>query len=75
MKGLITKHYLNNQRGSFAAMAFVFMLFLGIALAGVMPMMIAELGHAQIQRNAVEAQFAAEAGLKRIVAAFASYDS
>ncbi len=56
-------------------MAFVFMLFLGIAIAGVMPMMIAELGHAQIQRNAVEAQFAAEAGLKRAVAAFVSNDT
>ena len=55
----------NNRQGSVTILAIGVMLFLGIILSGVMPMITQEVRSGTLNRDAVEAQYAAEAGLKR----------
>ena len=60
---------IKSQRGSVTIMAIGVMMFLGIILSGVLPMITQEVRSGSVNRDAVEAQYAAEAGLKRAIAA------
>ena len=60
---------IKSQRGSVTIMAIGVMMFLGIILSGVFPMITQEVRSGSVNRDAVEAQYAAEAGLKRAIAA------
>lgn len=64
----------NNNRGSVTLMAIGVMMFLGIILSGVLPMITQEVRSGIVNRDIVEAQYAAEAGLKRTIAAMQSGD-
>lgn len=55
----------NNRQGSVTILAVGVMLFLGIIISGVLPMITQEVRSGTLNRDAVEAQYAAEAGLKR----------
>ena len=60
---------INMNRGSVTIMAIGVMMFLGIILSGVLPMITQEVRSGTMNRDVVEAQYAAEAGLKRTIAA------
>ena len=60
---------LRENRGSVTIMAIGVMMFLGIILSGVLPMITQEVRSGTMNRDVVEAQYAAEAGLKRAIAA------
>ena len=60
---------LNNKRGAATILAVGVMLFLGIILSGVLPMITQEVRSGTQNRDGVEAQYAAEAGAKRAIAA------
>jgi hypothetical protein len=51
-------------RGSVTILAIVVMLFLGLVIAGLLPMLNMELRSAQSDRDALEARYVAEAGVK-----------
>ena len=52
------------SRGSAALLAIIAMLFLGLVIAGLLPMLTMELRSAQSDRDALEARYVAEAGVK-----------
>ncbi len=58
-----------NERGSAAMLAIFAMLFLGIIIAGLLPMLTMESRSAVSDRDALQARYAAEAGVKRAYAA------
>lgn len=60
--------WIYDNRGSVTLLAIGVMAFLGIILSGVMPMITQEVRMGTLNRDAVEAQYAAEAGAKRAVA-------
>lgn len=66
---------IKSQRGSVTIMAIGVMLFLGIILSGVLPMITQEVRSGSVNRDVVEAQYAAEAGLKRAIAAMQAGDT
>jgi len=55
------------QRGSATVFAVITMVFLGIVIAGLLPMLTQEMKAATSDRDVVQAQYAAEAGAKRAV--------
>lgn len=59
-----------NNRGSVTVMAIGIMVFLGIILAGVLPMITQEVRSGTMNRDVIEAQYAAEAGAKRAIVNF-----
>ncbi len=63
------------NRGSVTIMAIGVMMFLGIILSGVLPMITQEVRSGTMNRDVVEAQYAAEAGLKRAIAAMQAGDT
>ena len=66
---------LRENRGSVTIMAIGVMMFLGIILSGVLPMITQEVRSGTMNRDVVEAQYAAEAGLKRAIAAMQAGDT
>ena len=58
----------NNNKGSVTILAIGIMAFLGIILSGVLPMITQEVRIGTMNRDVVEAQYAAESGLKRAIA-------
>lgn len=66
---------LRETRGSVTIMAIGVMMFLGIILSGVLPMITQEVRSGTMNRDVVEAQYAAEAGLKRTIAAMQAGDT
>jgi len=66
---------INMNRGSVTIMAIGVMMFLGIILSGVLPMITQEVRSGTMNRDVVEAQYAAEAGLKRAIAAMQAGDT
>ena len=62
------EQWIHDNRGSVTMLAIGVMVFLGIILSGVMPMITQEVRMGTLNRDAVEAQYAAEAGAKRAVA-------
>lgn len=68
-------YILRNQRGSTAVLAIVAMVFLGIVIAGLLPMLDMELKSAATDRDALQAQYAAEAGVKRALMALDEDDT
>ena len=66
---------INMNRGSVTIMAIGVMMFLGIILSGVLPMITQEVRSGTMNRDVVEAQYAAEAGLKRTIAAMQAGDT
>ena len=63
------KKLINNRRGSVLALSLLVFLFLGGMLAAVSPMIINEVKMNAVNRDMVDAQFAAEAGAKIGIAA------
>lgn len=63
------KHIIREQRGSVLALSLLVFLFLGGLLVAVSPMIINESKMNTINRDMVDAQFAAEAGAKMGIAA------
>lgn len=61
-------HWRGDNRGSVTILAIGIMAFLGIILSGVMPMITQEVRIGTMNRDVVEAQYAAESGLKRAIA-------
>ena len=59
----------NRQRGSATVLAVVAMVFLGIVIAGLLPMVNQELRSAATDRDVLEARYVAEAGAKRAIVA------
>ncbi|MDF2633617.1 MAG: hypothetical protein K0R78_491 [Pelosinus sp.] len=59
-----------NQRGSATILGIGIMVILLILIAGLMPMLINDVKFGRINRDAIEAQYAAEAGAKRAIAEF-----
>ena len=64
-----------SNRGSVTILAIGVMMFLGIILSGVLPMITQEVRSGTVNRDVIEAQYAAEAGLKRAAAALATEDT
>ncbi len=64
-----------SNRGSVTILAIGVMMFLGIILSGVLPMITQEVRSGTVNRDVIEAQYAAETGLKRAVAALATEDA
>ena len=58
-----------NNTGSVTILAIGVMMFLGIILSGVLPMITQEVRSGTVNRDVVEAQYAAEAGIKRAIVA------
>lgn len=58
------------NRGSVTIMAIGVMMFLGVILSGVLPMITQEVRSGTMNRDVVEAQYAAEAGAKRALVEF-----
>lgn len=58
-----------NERGSAAMLAIIAMLFLGAIIAGLLPLLTMESRSAVSDRDALQARYAAEAGVKRAYAA------
>ena len=61
-------HGMRNNKGSVTILAIGIMAFLGIILSGVLPMITQEVRIGTMNRDVVEAQYAAESGLKRAIA-------
>lgn len=61
---------MQNQRGSVTVLALVTMTFIGIILAGLLPMSSNELKIGTLNKDMIEAQYAAEAGAKRAIVEF-----
>lgn len=61
------KTYFQNQKGSAMLLALLFIVFLGIILSGLMPVVNTQLLNATNNNDALEAQYAAEAGAKRAI--------
>ena len=61
---MIGQNRLGNNNGTVTVMALGIMLFLGIIMAGVLPMITQEVRAGAVNRDGVEAQYAAEAGAK-----------
>ncbi|EAX47364.1 hypothetical protein TcarDRAFT_1382 [Thermosinus carboxydivorans Nor1] len=59
-----------NQKGSAAIMAIGVMIVLGLFAVAILPMVTNEVKFSKINSDAIEAQFAAEAGAKRAISAF-----
>jgi hypothetical protein len=59
------------NRGSVTIMAIGIMMFLGVILSGVLPMITQEVRSGTMNRDVVEAEYAAEAGAKRALLALA----
>lgn len=59
-----------NQRGSATILGIGIMVILLIFIAGLMPMLVNEVKFGTINRDAIEAQYAAEAGAKRAITEF-----
>lgn len=59
-----------DERGSAAAMAIIAMLFLGIVIAGLLPMLTQELRAGQLDRDQLQARYVAEAGVKHALVLF-----
>lgn len=59
---------IKNQDGSIAIISVVSLLILGIIIAGIQPMMTNNLNMSVRNRDIIEAQYAAEAGIKRVIA-------
>lgn len=57
-----------NQRGSATILGIGIMVILLIFIAGLMPMLVNEVKFGTINRDTIEAQYAAEAGAKRAIA-------
>ena len=72
---VIAKKMTFSNRGSVTILAIGIMAFLGIILAGVLPMITQEVRSGAINRDALEAQYAAEAGLKRAIAGLVAGDN
>ena len=66
---------LGDNTGSVTILAIGIMMFLGIILSGVLPMITQEVRSGTVNRDVVEAQYAAEAGLKRAIAAMEAGDN
>lgn len=60
---------LGNRQGSVTILAIGVMVFLGILLSGVLPMITQEVRSGTMNRDVIEAQYAAEAGIKRVIVA------
>lgn len=61
---------MKNQRGSATVLALLSMIFLGIVIAGLLPMLSNELRFGTMNKDIIEAQYAAEAGAKRAIVEF-----
>ena len=61
---------MKNQRGSATVLAIVTMIFIGIIIAGLLPMITNELKIGIMNKDVIEAQYAAEAGTKRAIVGF-----
>ncbi len=61
-------HWAGNNKGSVTILAIGIMAFLGLILSGVLPMITQEIRIGTMNRDVVEAQYAAESGLKRTIA-------
>ncbi len=75
---MLRKNFLGSiktNQGSVTIMAIGVMMFLGIILSGVLPMITQEIRSGTVNRDVVEAQYAAEAGLKRTIAAMQAGDT
>ena len=68
------KKILQSNRGVVTVLAIGVMLFLSVILAGVLPMITQEVRSGAINRDVLEAQYAAEAGLKRAIAGLVAGD-
>jgi hypothetical protein len=64
--------YLKSQHGSVTIIAVFFVVFFSIILSGLMPMTINQVSLILKSRDTVEAQYAAESGVKRAIVAFNS---
>ena len=69
------KKILQSNRGVVTVLAIGVMLFLSVILAGVLPMITQEVRSGAINRDVLEAQYAAEAGLKRAIAGLVAGDN
>ena len=67
---VIAKKKTSSNRGSVTILAIGIMAFLGIILSGLLPMITQEVRSGAINRDVVEAQYAAEAGAKRALVEF-----
>lgn len=61
------KKYLYNQKGSILILSLLTMIFLGIILSGIVPLVNSQILYSSLNNDAVEAQYAAEAGAKRAI--------
>lgn len=59
---------MKSQRGSAAVLAVLTMLFIGIIIGGVLPMLTNEMKMGTMNKDMVEAEYAAEGGAKRAIA-------
>ncbi len=66
---------LKKQDGSATVFALITLVFLAAVAAGLMPMLTTDLRYGMTTRDAIEAQFAAEAGAKRAIVAFMNADT
>lgn len=65
---LKNKYKDRGSRGSVSALGIITILFFVVVIAAIMPMTNAELKFSTLNRDNIEAQFAAEAGAKRAIA-------
>ena len=61
---------MKSQRGSVTALALLTMIFLGIIISGLLPMVTNEMKMGTMNKDIIEAQYAAEAGAKRAINEF-----
>jgi|GEM_PF-1520559 len=61
---------MKNQRGSATVFAIAAMIFIGILIAGLLPMVTNELKIGTLNKDMIEAQYAAEGGAKRAIVGF-----
>ena len=61
---------MKNQRGSVTVFAILTMIFLSILISGLLPMVMNELKINTINKDMIEAQYAAETGAKRVIVGF-----
>lgn len=57
----------NGQRGSVTILALSTVIFLGVMIAALLPMMMQEVKTSAMDRDQLEARYAAEAGIKRAI--------
>lgn len=61
------KYFFKNQKGSTMVLVLLSMVILAIFLSGLIPMINSQLSFSSLNNDAVEAQYAAEAGAKRAI--------